>query len=193
MAQKQYTSVAEQIAETAESPEFAKQVQRQIARRQIIDHLMALRALRGLSQSDVAKKLVCSQSRISKLENGRDDDLRLGDLDQYVSALGMDIRIVLTRRRRSDFDEVKYHAFSIKRILDKIARLSKGDASMSAGAAKIMAETFYNMTSFIGGSLEQLVLPKSRESQIKMEIMDEDAELPTAPDDCLDEHCAAAL
>lgn len=59
----------------------------------MIDTLIELRIFSGLSQKDIAKKMHCSQSRISKLENTKSKDVRLGDLQDYIEALGYTLTI----------------------------------------------------------------------------------------------------
>jgi predicted XRE-type DNA-binding protein len=182
-AKKRYSSVIQQTNLTSETEAFAKKVERRISQRQIVKHLMALRATKSLSQSDIAKKMECSQSRISKLESGLDDDLRLGEFSAYVSALGLEMRIVLAPKGQTSLDAVKYHAFSIKRTLDRLAALSSGDKSMTAGALKIMAESFYNITRFISGSAQTLMAAENERAPISMEVQEE-SELPDGSPTC---------
>ncbi len=94
MAKKKYASVSEMIADNAPSEEFRQKFETQVAKRRVIKHLIALRTARGMSQKDVADQVGCSQSRISKLEHGMDDDLRLGDLRAYARALGYSIGLL---------------------------------------------------------------------------------------------------
>lgn len=58
-------------------------------------------ATQGLSQKDVALKLGCTQSRISKLESMTDADLRIGDLSKYAEVLGLELRITFESTNRS--------------------------------------------------------------------------------------------
>jgi len=147
---------------------------------------MALRAAKGLSQADIARRIDCSQSRVSKLESGMDADLRLGDFEGYANALGLEMRIVLAPRGQTALDEIKYHAFSIKRILDRIATISSGDESMTTGAMRMMWETFYNITRMIRGASARLAHPAGFP---KVEVQEE-SELPQDPLSA--DACAAA-
>src|SRR5438874_1618374 len=85
---KTFGSVSQLTRDLAESQTFADAVVRRLAERDVLDHLMALRTTQGLSQKDIAGKIGCTQSRISKLEGGKDNDLRLGDFAHYADALG---------------------------------------------------------------------------------------------------------
>jgi hypothetical protein len=49
----------------------------------------------------------CTQSRISKIETGKDDELRLGELNQYLSALGYELIVTVARRDRAKTRKTK--------------------------------------------------------------------------------------
>ena len=50
---------------------------------------------RGLTQSQMAAKLRCSQSRISKIEDSHDADLSLGDIHAYARIVGLKLKLDL--------------------------------------------------------------------------------------------------
>lgn len=58
------------------------------AKTRLIDQLIVARARAGYTQSQLAKKMGCSQSRISKFEDSQDAELTLGDLQAYAQAVG---------------------------------------------------------------------------------------------------------
>jgi predicted XRE-type DNA-binding protein len=92
---KAYRSIPELVRDIADSSSFADGFESRLANRKIVKDLMVLRATQGLSQKDVALRLGCTQSRISKLESMTDADLRIGDLSKYAEALGLQLRIIL--------------------------------------------------------------------------------------------------
>jgi transcriptional regulator with XRE-family HTH domain len=132
-----YASVTEMVHAVSEGREFRNSFDKRIAERQIIKLLISLRALGDKSQKDIAAAMKCSQSRISKLENGKDNDMRLEDLHGYLIAAGYDLKIVIGKQGQNAFDEVKYHAFSIKRLLDDMARLAGQDQTIGRGVLKL--------------------------------------------------------
>lgn len=89
--QKQYASVGEMLGDLPLDDSLHEEVDARIKSRQMIKHLIALRVSHDLSQKDIADRLGCSQSRISKLENGVDDGLRVGDVRDYLHAMGLDL------------------------------------------------------------------------------------------------------
>lgn len=92
---RKYSSVAQLVEEVCDDKEFVDTLKDRLSRRRIVKTLAALRAARGLSQGDIAKKLCCTQSRISKLENGYDDELRVGELKDYAEGLGLELQLAL--------------------------------------------------------------------------------------------------
>ena len=65
------------------------------AKTKLIDQLIVARVVAGLTQSQLAAKLRCSQSRISKIEDSQDADLSLGDIQAYARVLGLKLQLDL--------------------------------------------------------------------------------------------------
>ena len=59
------------------------------AKTRLVDQLILARVAAGLTQGQLAAKLRCSQSRISKLEDSEDAELSLGDFKEYAAAVGL--------------------------------------------------------------------------------------------------------
>lgn len=177
---KKYSSVAEMVREVSEDTEFASDTARRLSQREIVKHLVALRCARGQSQGEIAGHMKCSQSRISKLEHGADEDLSIGDLAGYLDALGLESRVLITKRGWRAVDEVKYHAFSIKRVLDELADHAAGDDAHAIGVFKFFREAAWNLSRFFRESVEKLQLPavETTSARICIEVDEaiEDAE-----------------
>lgn len=172
---KKYNTVSEMVHAVAEDRAFADALDKQIAERQVIKVLISLRALADKSQGDLAKTMGCSQSRISKLESAKDGDLRLEDFHAYLTALGYDMKIVIGKRDQTAFDEVKYHALSIKRLLDHFAHLAGDDETMAHGVLKAIGETWYNLAKMLEDSARKLKLrPKEAGPAIAVEMQEVD-------------------
>ena len=65
------------------------------AKTKVIDQLILARVAAGLTQSQMAAKLRCSQSRISKIEDSQDADLSLGDIQAYARIVGLKLQLDL--------------------------------------------------------------------------------------------------
>ncbi len=181
---RQYTSVLELVQGIAPDRAFPAEFEEHIQRRNLIKHLFALRAAKGLAQRDLAEKLGCTQSRISKLENGTDDELRLGDLIKYVHALGLDFGIAMRPASQTVFDEIKYHAFCIKDRLEHLVKLARDDQAMQEGVGKAHVETLVNMIKIVVDSTQKLPSsPQTRAPYIRIEICGSDISRQVSPDD----------
>ncbi len=65
------------------------------AKTRLIDELILARVAAGLTQAQLAAKLRCSQSRISKIEDSQDADLSLGDIRAYARIVGLKFQLDL--------------------------------------------------------------------------------------------------
>ncbi len=182
---KRFKSVSEMTQELSDDQAFADKVDDRLAARQIVRTLFAKRSAKGMSQKDVATKLECTQSRISKLEKGDDKDLRLGDLVAYADAIGLDLNLVLTKQGMTLADQVKYHAFCIKALLDKLAQLAveSGDPSIAKGVHHFFGEAKYNLGLIVQGSAG-ILLPASTEKpaprvRYRVEVKEIDIDAPS--------------
>ena len=133
---------------------------------------MAFRAVRGLSQGDIAKSMGCTQSRVSKLERGMDADIRLEDLGKYANAVNMELRLVFAERRDTIVDEVKFHAFRIKALLERLAKLARKDERIARGVGSFFGEAFFNLLNIIQSSAKQLPPREDGRSLIQIEVQE---------------------
>jgi transcriptional regulator with XRE-family HTH domain len=155
--QTTHNSVTELASAAGASAKFTKGLATRLAKRRIVNHLVALRGARELSQKDIADKLGCTQSKVSKLENSEDDDLRLGDLRLYADAIGLNLGLLLSERRLGSLGRIKVHAFQIRAELDRLVQMAKGDDAMTCGVAHVHDEMLYNLVRLVGDSLTKLI------------------------------------
>ena len=168
--QKQYSSVSEVIGDLAPDDSLSAELEARIASRKLIKYLLGLRAVKGLSQQDVAKEVGCSQSRISKLENAKDDDVRLGDLKAYAEAVGCDFVAHPIPRDMKPTDKVKYCAVAMKENMDKMAQLARSDEKIAEGVASFFLECYVNVILMLGESAKRLPLRPDASPYFKIDI-----------------------
>lgn len=149
MARKRFTSITEMVRDVSEDKAFADDFEKLMEERQVVKTLLMLRAARGLNQQEIAHRLGCTQSRISKLESSSDGDIRLADLCGYASALGLSVEIVLMKKEATIVRRVKFHAAYIKRLMDRLACLAKDDENISCCALAFFGETAFNLLKII--------------------------------------------
>ena len=142
---KQYTSVSDVLRDVAPDDAFQADFDQHVAERRLIKELLALRAVRGLSQRNVADHVGCTQSRISKLENTRDADVRFGDFQAYADAVGCDLVAQPIPREMEPANKVKCCFRAIKNHMDDLAQLAKSDEKIAEGVAAFFGECFLNL------------------------------------------------
>ncbi len=153
---KQYTSVTEMISDSPLEESQRDEIAARIASRQIIKRLLTLRAMRGMSQEEVADRMKCSQSRISKLENGIDGDIRIGDMRDYLRAIDYDMSLFVCPKQWKSFQHIKFHAFGIRKCLGQLVEFAGDDPKIVQGVSKAHVETLVNLVKFVVDSAKNL-------------------------------------
>lgn len=174
------------IETLSENPDFIKAAKKDIAERDLVTRLFALRCVKGVSQEELARQLGCTQGRISKLESTTDRKLRLGDVAEYASALDMELRIVIAPKSATMADEVRYHWACVRRSLDSMVDLAREDNTIAAGIARFFGEAAANFLNAIFAAAQKLKPRRPKNSrQIAVEVLGvEEAESPcSAPGD----------
>jgi len=132
MTKKRISSVTQLLEELEANVDLIEGVDKRVRSAQLIKHLVAHRVRSGLSQKDIAERMGCTQSRISKLEAGADNDLRFGDMCKYFDSLDLSVRLVITPKSQKAADEIKFHAMCIKQLLHRLVKLTKTDDQVVA-------------------------------------------------------------
>ncbi|MBI1899565.1 MAG: transcriptional regulator [Planctomycetia bacterium] len=153
---------------SAEGDSFVEELAEQISKRRLVRLLATLRDRHSVTQEQVAHNLDCQQSRISKLENGFDEDVTIKDLVGYAKAANSDLGIVFKSRDLSLVDVVKAHACGIKRCLEKLNDLAKDDFQIAKGIANFHVETLVNLAVMIAKSARHL--HKSQQTSNEPEV-----------------------
>jgi transcriptional regulator with XRE-family HTH domain len=181
--QPQYRNVADMVRNLSDDQAFADEFMQRLTGRQFIKALTVLRTRAGLSQQELAEKLECTQSKVSKLESGADADIRFGDLVSYTGAVGHEMRILLVPKGLKLVDEVKVHALLIKRLLDKMVQLAGRDGTMTGAVAAFLEEAAFNLTRIVKKAAATLpALPEHPAVPLQVEAPELEEEERPAPD-----------
>lgn len=167
--------------------EFTEELRTQVNRRRLVAQLADLRNLNGISQKDVAEQLDCTQSKVSKLENGYDDNLTLQALIAYAKLFDSDLTILFSSKEDSLVSQIKYHAISIKTCFEKMNELVQQDANIGKGVAAFHIEALLNLVKIVGDSTNILMssIRTSVEPQVRMQMQDIKKEATTeSPEPC---------
>ncbi|MEI8310731.1 MAG: transcriptional regulator [Verrucomicrobiota bacterium] len=157
---RRYASVTDLLKGESVSAGVGRQVESLAAETRVVQQLVQLRARAGLTQSELAKKIGCTQSRISKVEASRDENIPLGVIRDYVKATDSRISLVCGKPV-NHVEAVKSHAFSIKRHLESLADLAKKHDELEPHIQGFFGEAFFNILGILSECQDQM--PKSRQ------------------------------
>ena len=83
---RRYSSVSDLIQKEKLGSDIREEVSALNAHTVVVRQLVSLRVSAGMTQAELAKKIGCTQSRISKIEASKDEDITLGVIRDYVQA-----------------------------------------------------------------------------------------------------------
>jgi ribosome-binding protein aMBF1 (putative translation factor) len=95
---RSYSSVDEMVKLTLGS-RWLKRMNQRLKHTEVVDQLVLARLRAGLSQTDLAARMKCTQSRVSKIEDSMDVQLSLKDIYEYTKAVGVECEFVLKGAR----------------------------------------------------------------------------------------------
>jgi len=168
MGDKAYTSITDMVRDLTNDAEIIDAVEQGVGRQHIIGQLMAMRAVRGMSQSDVADAMTCSQSRVSKMENSADNDVRYGDLQEYARAVGCELRCGVVPVDMEPAERVKCSASAVNSHLMRMAELAHEDEDIADAVTEFFLEALFNFSMIVGRAAGSL--PKGRKFSVRMDL-----------------------
>jgi len=90
----------------SDDPDFVTEFETRLSNRQLVKSLSVIRARAKLSQQELASRMGCSQSKISKIESGIDSDLRFGDIEAYLKATSHEAKICVVPQLPQDVNRL---------------------------------------------------------------------------------------
>lgn len=175
-SEKKFNSVSQMIEAFSGEDHLADSLKKRIAQRQIVKTLFAMRSAKGIPQSSIAEALGCTQSRVSKIENGLDGDLNLSELEAYAQSLDQDVCLVFMKRGATGAERVKMHAFQIKKELERMAEFAHKDENIAEAVAGFFGEAFFNLVNFVQAACGKLPKRSNDEPYIRIGIADMDCD-----------------
>ncbi len=153
---KTYENMADLVRDVSGDSEAGDQLASRLNQQAIVHFLFGMRSANGVSQVEMAKRLGCSQSRISKLENGLDDELTIGEFRNYLRSLEHDIMFVIRKQRWTLAEQIKFHACTIHSCLKKMVALAQRDPTIVDGVTEFHVEAFYNLAMLVVESAKKI-------------------------------------
>lgn len=106
--------------------------------------LAQLRAAHGLTQKEMGDLIGVTQATISKLEAGRDEDLKLGEICAYAKALSERIGVVYGKPM-NHVEAITVYLNQIKFHMLELAKVAQNDTEMDNRMNKFFGEAFLNV------------------------------------------------
>jgi transcriptional regulator with XRE-family HTH domain len=149
------TSVSELVRD-ASDPEFAEAFKKYQAERRLVNCLTVTRCAKGVSQAELAARMGCGQSKVSKMESSTDADLNFGDIASYAFALKQSVFIAFSQDKLNGADRIRSHVECIKRELEELVKLADDDKTDGDGVEAFAIETVKEMLTVIERSLDKI-------------------------------------
>lgn len=103
--EERYDSVSDLVHDISDDKAFADALDEEIDEQRMATTLFLMRNREGLTQAELAKRMGCTQSRISKLERAPLSGISVQDLIAYSTALGIELNIVFQKMDASSQQE----------------------------------------------------------------------------------------
>lgn len=134
---KRVTKVSEVVKELSES-KFSEEFDEEVKKRGLSSFLFAIRCHNNLTQQQMADKIGCSQSKISKIESAYDSEISVKDLLDYSKALDLQLEIGFRNSNVKIVDLIKYHTTKIQHYLERLKEIGKKDQKIAEGINKFL-------------------------------------------------------
>jgi transcriptional regulator with XRE-family HTH domain len=157
---KSYRTTSEMLEDLGIPREIIDEV-KDVEGQEAVNILVSLRVAKGLTQKELAAALGCSQGRISKLESGRDEDLRLKDFLDYTRATKDAVWITVGTPTISE--TIKLHIRAIRRLLGELVALAGEDRAISDGISRFLDDILVETGRLVESSKEALSCKQSPE------------------------------
>ena len=134
-------------AELGCEKETAELVCKRIQARRLVKMLTAERVRHNLSQKEIAAKMDCSESKISRMESSNDVDLNFGDILAYARAAGINMSVLFDDSTLPNATRIKHCVFAIASMLQHLTDLAKDedeDDSIRNAINKFQVEVLMN-------------------------------------------------
>ena len=166
---RKYTSVDALLSGEGLSQEVRAKVSELKSETRVALQLAKLRQATGLTQDEMARHLGVSQSAISKLESGRDEEVTLREIREYARVTDQRI-CVMFGKPFTHAEAVRLHAGGLKERLEALAKLANQNQEFQAEIKGFLGEAFYNLFNIMAGCNNMLPAGEG-DVEIKIEIV----------------------
>jgi transcriptional regulator with XRE-family HTH domain len=142
-----FNTVADAAAHLAGDTNVATRVTREIHQNEVVSLLLEMRISKGLTQEQVAERMGCDPSKVSRIESGSDRQLKWIDIVGYISALNVQLSLFFDDESLSHTARIKQCVFKIDEDLTRLSELAQqcdGDEKITQGIARFYKEVLFN-------------------------------------------------
>ena len=164
-----YGSVSEMVRGVI-GPEFAEQFEHYRQGRQLINALSVVRCLEDVGQEDIAGRMGCHQSKVSKMESSADTEINFGDIVKYSLALHRSIHVAILPMNRNGADHIRFHMESIKHELNRLFNIAGDDQQICSGVEDFAIQQARQALAMIEGLLDKLPRRAQSGSAVQVEV-----------------------
>ena len=165
---RRFKSVAELVNAEVSAPEVQKAMAAMEKQTRLVTKLALLRQQAGLTQGQMAERMGITQSAISKLESGADDDLTVRELREYAKQTTQRIGVTFGRPM-NHVEAVKHHAFQIRAHLNALAELAQKDSEIEQAIQGFFGEAFFNILTILSQCQQQL--PAGGDVEVRLQLV----------------------
>ena len=176
---RRYNSVTALMKGESVSQNVQKEVKELFAKTAVVRRLVELRHRAGLTQEELANRLSRTQSAISKLESGRDEDLTVKEIREYVQATDQRIGLMFGKPM-NHVEAIKEMAFGIKSRLMALAKLANRDGELEKEIQGFFGEAFFNILSILSECQGAMPNTDGNPLSVKVEVIGQ-PESPLSP------------
>lgn len=162
-----YASVDEMLRGEKAPAEIVSGVRKLTNETRFTRMLAALRVKAGLTQAEMGAKMDRTQSAISKLESGRDEELTLADIRDYSKVLNERIGLGFGPPL-NHVEAIKVHAMGMRDRMLALAKIAQQDGQLEREVQAFFGEAFFNILGILANCQQQM--PNKNEFEFKIEI-----------------------
>jgi len=168
---RKYTSVDALLSGEGLSQEVRAKVSEFRTETKVVLQLAKLRQAAGITQEDMAKHLKVTQSAVSKLESGRDEDVTLREIREYARVTDQRISVMFGKPL-THVEAVKLHATGLKDRLEALAKIANKNEEFQSEIKGFFAQAFFNLFNIMAGCSNMLPSANGdNDVEIKIEIV----------------------
>lgn len=168
---RRYASVAELMRVEGVSDEVQKHYKDITNATRIVHQLTCLRHIAGLTQEQMAEKLGVTQSAISKLESGRDEDLTIGQMREYAKISGEHFGVMFGKPL-NHVESVNFCVEMIRHHLMALATLAhKGNQAIETEIQIFFSDALQKILKIVGQCANALPNGGGERVEVRLELM----------------------